>query len=471
MAGKKIIDGAIELTGDLTGGHITGTLLQSTQHTDLNKTPGSYPVFDDSGLIYSRTAEETKADLGITDKANANELSMVAFTGNYQDLDDTPTIPTNTSELKNDSGFLTSAPVTSVNGQTGAVTVPTYYVATSTSNGLMSSGDKKKVDYIQNTQLGVSIGENAYNAGHSGANDIMLGKNATQSGNDVDCSKSAENSAIAIGHYANAYGVHGINIGTPRQSTNTSQFGAKAPSAIAIGTDALASNEGSIAVGDGAKSSANYAVQIGTGTNSTADTLQFRDYQLLNENGQVPAERTLEGIAIDFDSANMTVSTCNANGISIAMPEIEFDAGDGGLAYGKGDMTLPIVAGNGISITATDNNKAEISVERKPYTVYFSLGSAVYITMLAYSSKEENKTIGSGTRAELLSRLLEILFERGTTMPMVIGRYQYYNIVTAMIAAKDTLYIEYLQGTTLKTTNLTINSSSNVTSFIVTPMA
>ena len=37
--------------------------------------------------------------------------------------DVTVTVPTKTSELTNDSGFITSAPVTSVNGRTGAVTI------------------------------------------------------------------------------------------------------------------------------------------------------------------------------------------------------------------------------------------------------------------------------------------------------------------------------------------------------------
>ena len=41
----------------------------------------------------------------------------------FPDLSDTYTIPTKTSDLANDSGFITSAPVTSVNGQTGAVTL------------------------------------------------------------------------------------------------------------------------------------------------------------------------------------------------------------------------------------------------------------------------------------------------------------------------------------------------------------
>lgn len=51
--------------------------------------------------------------------------------------DVTVTVPTKTSELTNDSGFLTSAPVTSVNGQTGAVTVP---VPTKTSDLANDSG-------------------------------------------------------------------------------------------------------------------------------------------------------------------------------------------------------------------------------------------------------------------------------------------------------------------------------------------
>lgn len=51
-------------------------------------------------------------------------------------------IPSKTSDLVNDSGFLTQA-VTSVNGMTGAVTIPT---ATTSANGLMSSTDKSRLD-------------------------------------------------------------------------------------------------------------------------------------------------------------------------------------------------------------------------------------------------------------------------------------------------------------------------------------
>ena len=44
-------------------------------------------------------------------------------------------IPTKTSELTNDSGFLTSAPVSSVNGRTGAVSVSELPTVTSSDNG------------------------------------------------------------------------------------------------------------------------------------------------------------------------------------------------------------------------------------------------------------------------------------------------------------------------------------------------
>lgn len=60
--------------------------------------------------------------------ANVTGLANVATSGSYTDLSNRPTIPTATSNLTNDSGFITAATanVISVNGQTGTVTVSTY---------------------------------------------------------------------------------------------------------------------------------------------------------------------------------------------------------------------------------------------------------------------------------------------------------------------------------------------------------
>lgn len=52
--------------------------------------------------------ETQKVDL--TDYAKSDDLATVATTGSYNDLSNKPTIPTKTSDLTNDSGFLTSLP-------------------------------------------------------------------------------------------------------------------------------------------------------------------------------------------------------------------------------------------------------------------------------------------------------------------------------------------------------------------------
>ena len=49
------------------------------------------------------------------------DLEETAFSGEYDDLKNKPYIPTKTSDLTNDSGYVTEVPVTSVNGKTGAV--------------------------------------------------------------------------------------------------------------------------------------------------------------------------------------------------------------------------------------------------------------------------------------------------------------------------------------------------------------
>lgn len=69
------------LTGNLTGKYITGTWLQSTESNHYNTAATKIAIQDPSGWIYHRTAAEIKSDIGV---------------------------PTKTSQLTNDSNFLTS---------------------------------------------------------------------------------------------------------------------------------------------------------------------------------------------------------------------------------------------------------------------------------------------------------------------------------------------------------------------------
>ena len=72
--------------------------------------------------------------------ANAEQignLATVATSGSYNDLEDKPTIPTNTSDLNNDSGFLTehqditgkenAMPIATATGETLTAVVGNYY--------------------------------------------------------------------------------------------------------------------------------------------------------------------------------------------------------------------------------------------------------------------------------------------------------------------------------------------------------
>lgn len=89
---------------------------------------------NDSGFLTSIPSEyvtDTELQTAISGKANTADLATVATSGDYDDLLDKPTIPTKVSQLQNDSGFLSTA-VTSFNGSTGAVT---YSAPVSSVNG------------------------------------------------------------------------------------------------------------------------------------------------------------------------------------------------------------------------------------------------------------------------------------------------------------------------------------------------
>ena len=60
------VTGATTLDGNLTGKYLTGTWLQTTAATDLNSTPPKVAVLDNSGWIYSRTPDELKSDMELS---------------------------------------------------------------------------------------------------------------------------------------------------------------------------------------------------------------------------------------------------------------------------------------------------------------------------------------------------------------------------------------------------------------------
>lgn len=142
-----------------------GTSSFSGNYGDLSNKPmipsKTSDLTNDSGFINASGAPVQSVD-GETGTVTTNAVKVVtqtlteaqkgiartnigagtsSFSGDYGDLRNKPTIPTKTSDLTNDSGFLTDAPVDSVNGKTGAVELAASDVGAVAKTGDTMTGD------------------------------------------------------------------------------------------------------------------------------------------------------------------------------------------------------------------------------------------------------------------------------------------------------------------------------------------
>ena len=126
--------------GDVVWGNIKGDItnqidLQNELTIKVNReelsrvaTSGSYNDLLDKPVIPTKTSELTNDSGFLTEhqplKTINNEsivgtgnIEISGFSGDYNDLTNKPTIPTKTSELDNDSGFLTEQTLKTINGE------------------------------------------------------------------------------------------------------------------------------------------------------------------------------------------------------------------------------------------------------------------------------------------------------------------------------------------------------------------
>ena len=111
---------------------------------------------------------------------------------------------------------------------------------------------------------------------------------------------------VAVGYHAQALASNAIAIGAGAQhpdeaathldvTEEVTKVGnatvARGETAIAVGYSAKATGAQSVAVGRAAEARASGSVQIGTGVNTVANSLAFRDWQLVEGDGQIPSER------------------------------------------------------------------------------------------------------------------------------------------------------------------------------------
>lgn len=164
----------------------TGAVTYTAPVSSVDGKSGDVTVLPTGGTTGQVLAKKTGANYdvewttpsggGAVDSVNGQTGTVVLDADDVGALPDTTVIPSKTSDLTNDSGYLTSAvttfngqsgavtytaPVTSVNGQTGAVTVSvpvqsvngqtgavTIANATTSAAGLMSATDKSHLDDV-----------------------------------------------------------------------------------------------------------------------------------------------------------------------------------------------------------------------------------------------------------------------------------------------------------------------------------
>ena len=167
-AGDLVLPAGGDITDDdgnsVFGNEFTIPALQDyAKYTDLADvaTSGSYNDLTDKPTLFngSYSALTGKPTLfsgsynDLTDKPTGGST----FSGSYADLSNKPTIPTLTSQLTNDSGFLTSAP-TNITGNAGTVTNGVYTNVTQTISGIKSFTAQLNV----NTAAGIATNQTTF---------------------------------------------------------------------------------------------------------------------------------------------------------------------------------------------------------------------------------------------------------------------------------------------------------------------
>ena len=94
-------------------------------------------VDGETGAVATNAVKTTQQNLTDAQKTQARTnigAGTSSFDGNYNSLSNKPPIPSKTSQLNNDSGFITSesAPVKSVNNKTGEVVLSASDVGAAT---------------------------------------------------------------------------------------------------------------------------------------------------------------------------------------------------------------------------------------------------------------------------------------------------------------------------------------------------
>ena len=353
-----------------------------------------------------------------------------SFSGNYEDLANKPTIPSSTSQLTNDSGFITSDDIPET---------PTNLVTTDTDQTITGTKTFNKIRVSPtgtgSNSLAITNGSQADNVGDI-LNSVIIGTGSLD---------RVYNNCVLIGADASG-GYDSVAIGSGAKS--------KSDNTVTIGDGSSAEGYGSSAVGFWAHAKARGSFQLGQGTNNTENTLQFKSYQLLDANGKIPSERlniTTDGLASEtyvntqisnlIDSAPDTLNTLNELAVAIQENDTLIDTLNSAIGTKASqtalDATNQTVSGLSTSVGNLETNKAD-------KTELFS-GS--------YNDLTDKPTSFSGSYSDLSNKPK---LNTSNMSPSATGEEDIDGTIYLHKVAKTGNYNDLIN----KPTNVTINSSS-----------
>ena len=240
----------------------------------------------------------------LASKANDADLAAIAKSGDLADAtqDATHRVVTDTEKA-------------TWNAKQNAITGAASTIASQnlTANRALISNEQGKVTVspVTTTELGYLDGATSNIQTQLNNSGKITSSGGFQGGTGARATFGA-----AIGNSATAYS--GGAIGS--SASETSGGGAVGVSASvqsggAVGAAAMATN--GFAGGEQAKATASGAVQLGEGKNNNANTLQFRDYQIVDANGNIPASRL---------SANSPVRSVNGQTGAVSLSAADVGA-------------------------------------------------------------------------------------------------------------------------------------------------
>lgn len=217
------------------------------------------------------TKSETNSLLAA--KANTSDLSAVATSGSYDDLDNKPTIPTiptDVSAFTNDAGYLTQHQ--DISGKVDKE------VGKGLSTNDYSNADKTKVSLIDASGVGDKYlsDDGSYKTVSGGGVTSVNAKTGVVVLNAADVGAvSAAGVVTEVNKFLKVGATSGVApIAHSSSSAVALGYGANANgnASVAIGANTTAANSASVAIGDGATVIGSYSGGIAIGNNSNAHT-------------------------------------------------------------------------------------------------------------------------------------------------------------------------------------------------------